>query len=319
MNRRDFLKMGSGVAAMMAMLPKAGLFAAEETSQQTDKTAFALDGNKLRLQGLGLKKAVRLLVLADSHLTIDDERGEPYKDYSKRMAQYFHQSIPNLEKAASVVKDKNFDLILMLGDMVSFPTAKGVETILEKIKPLNTPFAYIAGNHDWHYEGEPGTEMELRRKWTEKTLKPLYQGRNPLCYNIIVNGINIVMMDTSVYEILPEQLDFWREQVKAGLPILLGCHIPLWVPGRSVGWGVAHPDWNASHDQHWEIEGRPRWPEASHTDVTKAFHKEVFAAPNLLGVIAGHVHRQCYDRYCGKFQTTVRATGFGGSLDISLN
>ena len=263
MNRRDFLKMGSGVAAMMALLPKAGLFAAEETSQPSDHTAFALDGNKLRLQGLGLKKAVRLLVLADSHLTIDDERGEPYKDYSKRMAQYFHQSIPNLEKAASVVKDKNFDLILMLGDMVSFPTAKGVETILEKIKPLNTPFAYIAGNHDWHYEGEPGTEMELRRKWTEKTLLPLYQGRNPLCYNIIVNGINIVMMDTSVYEILPEQLDFWREQVKAGLPILLGCHIPLWVPGRSVGWGVAHPDWNASHDQHWEIEGRPRWPEAS--------------------------------------------------------
>ena len=175
------------------------------------------------------------------------------------------------------------------------------------------------GNHDWHYEGEPGTEMELRRKWTEKALKPLYQGRNPLCYNIIVNGINIVMMDTSVYEILPEQLDFWREQVKAGLPILLGCHIPLWVPGRSVGWGVAHPDWNASHDQHWEIERRPRWPEASHTDVTKAFHKEVFAAPNLLGVIAGHVHRQCYDRYCGKFQTTVRATGFGGSLDVSLS
>ena len=39
----------------------------------------------------------------------------------------------------------------------------------------------------------------------------------------------------------------------------------------------------------------------------------------LLGIIAGHVHRQCYDRYCGKFQTTVRATGFGGSLDISLN
>ena len=228
-------------------------------------------------------------------------------------------SIPNLEKAASVVKNAKYDLILMLGDMVSFPTAKGVETILEKIKPLNTPFAYIAGNHDWHYEGEPGTEMELRRKWTEKTLLPLYQGRNPLCYNIIVNGINIVMMDTSVYEILPEQLDFWREQVKAGLPILLGCHIPLWVPGRSVGWGVAHPDWNASHDQHWEIERRPRWPEASHTDVTKAFHKEVFAAPNLLGVIAGHVHRQCYDRYCGKFQTTVRATGFGGSLDISLN
>ena len=77
------------MAAVMAMLPKAGLFAAEEISQLAGKSAFALDGNKLRLQGLGLKKATKLLVLADSHLTIDDERGEPYKEYSKRMAQFF--------------------------------------------------------------------------------------------------------------------------------------------------------------------------------------------------------------------------------------
>ena len=80
MNRRDFLKMGTGMAAMMAILPKTGLFAAEETLQPVGQLAFALDGNKLRLQGLGLKKATKLLVLADSHLTIDDERGEPYKD-----------------------------------------------------------------------------------------------------------------------------------------------------------------------------------------------------------------------------------------------
>lgn len=319
MNRRDFLKLGSGMVAMMAMLPKTGLFAIEETLQPAEQSAFALDGNKLRLQGLGLKKATRLLVLADSHLTIDDERGEPYKEYSKRMAQYFKQSIPNLEKAASVVKNAKYNMILMLGDMVSFPTAKGVETILETVTPLNTPYAYISGNHDWHYEGEPGTEMELRKKWIAKTLLPLYQGHNPLCYNIIVNGINIVLMDTSVNEILPEQLEFWREQVKAGLPMLLCCHIPLWVPGRTTSWGVGHPDWNAAHDINWEIERRPRWPEESHTNVTKTFHQEVFAAPNLLGVIAGHVHRQCYDRYCGKFQITVRATGFGGSLDVSLS
>ncbi|MBO7622264.1 MAG: metallophosphoesterase [Victivallales bacterium] len=320
LKRRDFLKMGTGLAALMAMCPGTGLLAAEEeTGRPSGQAAFALDGNNLRLQGLGLKKPVKLLVLADSHLSIDDERGIPYQDYSKRMAQYFKQSVPNLEKAASVAKNRKFDMILMLGDMVSFPTAKGVETILEKIQPLETPFAYIAGNHDWHYEGEPGTEIELRKKWTEKTLKPLYQDHNPLCYNVVVNGINIVMMDTSVNEILPEQLDFWRAQVKTGLPMLLCCHIPLWVPGRTTSWGVGHPDWNAEHDKNWEIERRPQWPETSHTEVTRTFQREVFATTNLLGVIAGHVHRQCYDRYCGKFQITVKATGFGGSLDVSLS
>ena len=316
MDRRNFLKIGMSAAAVAGM-PFGMDAQAEEPSVK--QPVFSMDGNKIRVQRLGLKKAVRLLILADSHLTIDDERGEPYKDYSKRMAQYFKQSISNLEKAASVVKNTKYDMILMLGDMVSFPTPKGVETILETVKPLNTPFAYISGNHDWHYEGEEGTEIELRKKWTAKTLLPLYQGRNPLCYNMMLNGFNIVMMDTSVYEILPEQLEFWRKQVKAGLPMLLCCHIPLWVPGRSVGWGVGHPDWNAAHDRNWQIERRPRWPETGHSEVTKAFQKEVVAASNLVGVVAGHVHRQCYDSYCGKFQITSHATGFGGSLEIILS
>ena len=316
MDRRNFLKIGMSAMAVAGM-PFGMDAQAEEPSVK--QPVFSMDGNKIRMQRLGLKKAVRLLILADSHLSIDDERGEPYKDYSKRMAQYFKQSIQNLEKITTAAQKQKYDMILMLGDMVSFPTPKGVETLLEAIKPLETPYAYIAGNHDWHYEGEEGTEIELRKKWCDKTLAPLFQDRNPLCYNMMLNGLNIVMMDTSVYEILPEQLEFWRDQVKVGMPMLLCCHIPLWVPGRSVGWGVGHPDWNAAHDRNWQIERRPRWPETGHAEVTKAFQKEVFAAPNLVGIVAGHVHRQCYDSYCGKFQITSHATGFGGSLEIILS
>ncbi|MBR5080481.1 MAG: metallophosphoesterase [Victivallales bacterium] len=316
MDRRNFLKIGMSAVAVAGMPFSMDAQAEEPSAKQP---VFSIDGNRIRLQQLGLKKPVRLLVLADSHLSIDDERGEPYKDYSKRMAQYFKQSIQNLEKNTTAAQKQKYDMILMLGDMVSFPTAKGVETLLEAIKPLETPYAYIAGNHDWHYEGEEGTEIELRKKWCGKTLASLFQDRNPLCYNMMINGLNIVMMDTSVNEVLPEQLDFWREQVKAGLPTLLCCHIPLWVPGRGLAWGVGHPDWNAAHDKNWQVECRPRWSESGHTDVTKAFCKEVFAAPNLLGIVAGHVHKQCYNRYEGKFQVTSAATGLGGQLDLSLS
>ena len=291
MDRRNFLKIGMS-AVTVAGMPFSMDVRAEEVSVK--QPVFSIDGNRIRLQQLGLKKPIRLLVLADSHLSIDDERGEPYKDYSKRMAQYFNQSIQNLEKITTAALKQKYDMILMLGDMVSFPTAKGIETLLEAIKPLETPFAYIAGNHDWHYEGEEGTEIELRKKWCGQTLAPLFQDRNPLCYNIMLNRLNIVMMDTSVNEVLPEQLDFWREQVKSGLLTLLCC-------------------------QNWQIERRPRWSESGHTDVTKAFCKEVFAAPNLLGIVAGHVHKQSYNRYEGKFQITSAATGLGGLLDLSLS
>ena len=159
MDRRNFLKIGMSAVAVAGMPFSMDVRAEEVPVKQP---VFSIDGNRIRLQQLGLKKPVRLLVLADSHLTIDDERGVPYKDYSKRMAQYFSQSIQNLEKITTAAQKQKYDMILMLGDMVSFPTAKGIETLLEAIKPLETPFAYIAGNHDWHYEGEEGTEIEFR-------------------------------------------------------------------------------------------------------------------------------------------------------------
>ena len=137
MDRRNFLKIGMS-AVTVAGMPFSMDVRAEEVSVK--QPVFSIDGNRIRLQQLGLKKPIRLLVLADSHLSIDDERGEPYKDYSKRMAQYFNQSIQNLEKITTAALKQKYDMILMLGDMVSFPTAKGIETLLEAIKPLETIF-----------------------------------------------------------------------------------------------------------------------------------------------------------------------------------
>jgi hypothetical protein len=48
------------------------------------------------------------------------------------------------------------------------------------------------------------------------------------------------------------------------------------------------------------------------------FHREVFAAPNLLGVFAGHIHRQSIDVINGipQFVTTANATG--GFMDVEF-
>ena len=121
MDRRNFLKIGMSAMAVAGM-PFSMDVQAEEVSAK--QPVFSIDGNRIRLQQLGLKKPVRFLILVDSHLSIDDERGEPYKDYSKRMAQYFGQSIQNLEKITTAAQKQKYDMILMLGDMVSFPTDK---------------------------------------------------------------------------------------------------------------------------------------------------------------------------------------------------
>ena len=55
-----------------------------------------------------------------------------------------------------------------------------VEWARARLEASGVPYLYVAGNHDWHYEGLPGAEAALRAEWAEKRLKPLYQGRHPL-------------------------------------------------------------------------------------------------------------------------------------------
>ena len=75
-----------------------------------------------------------------------------------------------------------------------------------------------------------GSLHELRETWINKRLLPLYKGRNPLMYSVEVKGINLVNIDNSYYEILPEQLEFYKTEVKKGKPTLLMMHIPLYAP-----------------------------------------------------------------------------------------
>ena len=281
--------------------------------------SFSLNGNSVKIHGTGIAKPTRLLVVSDAHLSLDDERGIPNQENSKRMAAAYPQALANFTQMLSERKTDTYDYLLMLGDMVSFPSAKGVETIMELAGKTGLPYAYTAGNHDWHFEGLPGTEIKLRREWEAKRLAPLYQGRNPLCYSIELNGLNLVMMDTSACEILPEQQAFWRRQVEKGLPTIVFGHIPFWVPGRDVGFSVGHPNWNASTDGNWKIEQRLRWPETGHSKTTMDFHKEVFGADNLLGIVAGHIHGQSVDFYRGKFQVVVQYGVTGGFLEMTID
>ncbi len=133
-----------------------------------------------------------------------------------------------------------------------------------------------------------------------------------------MNGVRFVMLDNSTYEILPEQLQFFREQVKTQKPLVLFIHIPLYVPGRTMGFGCGHPQWGWETDRGYEVERRDRWPKSGHTSTTLDFHKEVFASPNLLGIFAGHTHKQSLDVVNGIPQFVTDPNAAGGFMEIEF-
>ncbi len=331
MKRRTFIRSAATVSLGVPFgLSQSSIVAAKETATNDAlRGPFAVDGNRVRLYSSAVKAPLKVMIVADTHLFTDDERGVPYQEFSARMAGAYNETRhfqtgeptnPEQSFAKAVERaDKNqVDLLALVGDIVSFPSEAAIEWVGTQLAKTTVPYLYIAGNHDWHYEGMPGSLESLRATWTEKRLKPLYQGENPLMTSQEIGGVRFLAVDNSNYEILPEQLEFFRAEVNSGQPLVLLVHIPLYAPGRPVGFGCGHPEWGAKTDRNPNTERRPRWPEAGHTATTFAFHREVFASPNVLGIFAGHIHRPSLDVVGGIPQFVTDANATGAFMDLEL-
>lgn len=329
MQRRTFI---TASAATLGSLTSACSLSAESIEPaitSSTRPSFAVDGHRIRLFGPSIRKRVRLTVVADTHLFRDDARGVEYRQYSARMAAAYHQtqhfltSKPtspeeSFQQILQSGQEQDIDLLLLVGDILSFPSEAAVDWVMQKLETAQLPFHYVAGNHDWHYEGMPGTLDELRSTWIEKRLLPLYQGRSPSMSFHDVGDVRILVIDNSTYEIQPDQLEFFRQHAQSGKPLLLVLHIPLYTPRRPVGFGCGHPDWGAKSDRNYEIERRPRWPLAGHTATTVQFHREVFASPQLWGIFAGHIHTPSIDSINGIPQFVADDNASGGFLDVTI-
>lgn len=331
LTRRQFF----GYSALAASCAAGNGARAQEKAQAPNDLSYAQysycsDGQTAKIFSSAIAEPVTILQISDSHLFLDDERGDEFKQYSDRMAKAYNHTkrfsdgketnpTEMFEEIAARAKSQNYDAVALTGDIVSFPSAAGVDFVKEKLDATEIPYFYVCGNHDWHFEGMEGTEKDLRDEWIEKRLKPLFpEGVNPLGYSRVVKGVNILMIDDSIYEILPEQLEFLRAELAKGLPTLAFMHIPLYAPGRGVGFGVGHPEWNAAHDRNYKIERRLQWPEEGHTAVTYAFRDEIINAPNVLGVFTGHIHGTSLDLLNGRPSNVVRAAVDGSTLRIEI-
>lgn len=291
--------------------------------------SFSLTGNAVKIHCEAIGDPVRITMLADTHLGLQDAREEPFSQYSQRMARAYVKT-SHVDSNESTTPQDCFvegidaahkfraDLLALPGDLFSFPSEANLEWVTAKLKEAALPYLYTAGNHDWHYEGMEGTSQELRDAWIQKRLLPLYQDENPLITFRDIKGVRIIFLDNSTYEILPDQLATFRKLVAVSSPVVLFVHIPLYAPGRSVGFGCGHPLWGASSDKNFQIERRPQWRESGHTQTTLDFHREVFAAPNLLAVFAGHTHQPSLDLLQGIPQVVTEDNASGGRLDIEL-
>ena len=329
MKRRSFFRKTSTALLGLGLTTSAWAKTTNKDDKKSFKVCATIDQNKVLFYSEQINESIKVVHIADTHLFKDDGRGIPYREYSNRMAKAYNETThfqtrqktnpeEAFEQALAFAKKVNADLITLIGDIFSFPSEVAIEWVQSKLKETGIPYIYTAGNHDWHYEGMPGTLETLRNTWIEKRLLPMYQGNHPLMAAYDVKEVRFLAIDNSTYQINKEQLTFFKEQVASGVPLVLCVHIPMYAPGKSISFGCGNPNWGATTDTNFKLERRPKWPESGHTQTTFNFHKEVFNAPNLLGIFTGHIHRNSIEIIKGKPQIVADDNASGGYLDIDF-
>jgi predicted MPP superfamily phosphohydrolase len=212
------------------------------TSQENGRKVSHFVNNPWELSGTitipDFKDSLKIMQITDSHISIEDEKESDLMKYGERMHKaymaphknYFQDiyktTFEYLDDLLLKAKNEDVELLLLTGDIVNFPSAVSVKYVYDRLVETGIPWLYISGNHDWHYEGMPGSLDSLRIAWIEKSLAPLYNGHNPLFYSEIINGINFVGIDNSTYKVNDEQVQFMKEQLSGNEPIILISHIP---------------------------------------------------------------------------------------------
>ncbi|CAE7237296.1 unnamed protein product [Symbiodinium natans] len=273
--------------------------------------------------------SVHFMQISDSHITLSPLSGRLEAEHGKRMHDAFYggspclwngsivQTAPMFRELVDVATSAAVDAVVLSGDIVSFPQASAVDTVSGLLnntlkypcgpfKGTSIPYVFTSGNHDWFFEGMPGSQPELQKTWRASALHSLYASsatwrEHPGQYDFsstVVEGVLLVIIDNSRYQVSDEQLAFFRGQMLRWLPTVLVLHVPLSLtdslrPHRGFVL-CGDPAWGQATDRSWRDEGRDPWPKEGNDHSTELFLEAVqaAAAPSgpLLAVLTGHTH-----------------------------
>lgn len=265
----------------------------------------------------GLARPLTIFHLTDCHLNETDDREgagalvESIRAYGLDALDTRHR----FERALAYADEHAVDCIALTGDAVNGATLGNLDYLTGRLEALQAPYLYTPGNHDWEYPFEP---------WSEETRKAQYpkfdrltEG-NPAFRALTLQGVDLLAVDNSTYQITDEQLSFVEKRLAGGAPTLLFMHIPIYVPSLL---GDVMKDWNAPimmAAERWDPELQAQWMVADATPATRAFYDLLMANPhgNLMGVCCGHVHFAHADAFGRGSCQYVTQAGFAGGYRI---
>ncbi len=175
----------------------------------------------------GLEEEFSLFFLADSHISLCDERDEELlPKAAERSIMFRTDDIDAWERfdiMMGEVKREDNDIVLLGGDIVDSAMYASIDHVSEQLEGLKCPYLYYMGNHDFEY----GDEYFSQRAY-EEYLPRLEDMHGSAPYQVKeYDDLIIFAVDDHDCQIDKPVLDAYKAEASKGKPIILGMHVPI--------------------------------------------------------------------------------------------
>jgi len=268
-------------------------------------------------QDIGLDEPMDIVFLADTHISLCDDRDSDLKDKAALRYQSFVS--PDgikademfAEEMAYVSKLKP-DLLILGGDIIDSAMYASIDFVDKSLKDTNVPYIYGMGNHDFEY----GDEYYSDRAYSEylprlSAVSDTSDGYQIKEYDKCV----IFVADDENNQISSGALDKLKELSEQDKPVILCTHVPI-EPDEEYGSELIDKSieaWGATDD------GRSRVLLGDHAcipnDITRQFI-DIVKDPEgpVVLVMSGHIHFSNESKLNSHVSQIVTGAGFEGDL-----
>ena len=250
------------------------------------RSAIRITDEEIWIRAEGITCPATVYALADTHLTLHDERDQRHmKEWLEAPEPGFaHITDFHLIHHLKRAEQNKADLVLAAGDILHFPSHLNAELAGEAFRNAAMPVLMTPGNHDWFFPGEDDSASGRRN--FSKVLLPV-TGKSPSFSTHHLAGVTFVAVDNSSRRVTRDQAREASRIIAKGEPTVVMMHIPASLPTlrEPARLKLGEVDLMNDPDLAPAMER-----ELGDDESTTLFMDALVTAPNLLAIVCGHLH-----------------------------
>ena len=292
----------------------AGAWLASRFGAYADSSLPPLSVKEIRINA-GASEPFTALHVSDSHLTLvnDDDAGDTRKiNLANSRSQTFPNAEHHLAEAVTMAR-ANHELLLHTGDLIDFVSCGNLARAAQTFAADD--WYASSGNHEFSkYVGEAVEDAAYKADSYDRVQAAF---PNDITFaSRVVNGVNFVAIDDVYYNVTAAQHALFEQEVAKGLPIILMCHVPFYLPGLCAE--------QLANNSSASVTGAPleitsqypadRAAQQRTDQPTADFIAWLKEQPLLKGILCGHLHKYHEERFSPTAMQYVCSGGYLGQV-----